>query len=169
VRAGPLFFPEILPGFFLAGLSVRRFRVKIILIYGVAALKISEREVFPTILFAGLKRHIFVSVPLVLYLLASIDGRIVFYVLLLSFQLFICTLIGLALFAHEEVTSLLVICLLRLFSVFCWGGLCFMLYALIGSVVYTKLQQIRPPRNNAAVVYTAGASPALGGGVPRCP
>jgi len=118
----------------------------------------NEQEVFPAILFAGLKRHIFVSVPLLLYLLASVDGRIVFYVLLFSFQLFICTLIGLALFAHEEVTSRLVICLLRLFSVLCWGGLCFMLYALIGSIVYTRIQQNRPLHEGPAAVYTADAS-----------
>jgi len=123
-------------------------------------LKLPEREVFPAILFAGLKRHIFVSVPLLLYLLASIDGRIVFYVLLLSFQLFICTLIGLALFAHEEVTSRVIIWLLRLFSVLCWGGLCFMFYALVGSIVYTRMQQNRPLYESPAAVYTADASPA---------
>jgi len=121
-------------------------------------LKLNERKVFPAILFAGLKRHIFVSVPLLLYLLASIDGRLVFYVLLISFQLFICTLMGLAFFVHEEVTSRPILWMLRLFSVLCWGGLCFMLYALVGSIVYTRIQQNRPRYEGPAAVYTADAS-----------
>lgn len=104
-------------------------------------LKIRRREVFPSLLFTGLLGHIFVSVPLLLYVLSTIDGRIVFYVLLFSFQLFVCTLVCLALFVHEEAISPLFIRLLRLFSVFCWGGICFMVYVLVGSIVYARMER----------------------------
>lgn len=104
-------------------------------------LKIRRREVFPSPLFTGLLGHIFVSVPLLLYVLSTIDGRIVFYVLFFSFQLYVCTLVCLALLIHEEAISPLVIRLLRLFSVFCWGGICFMVYALVGAIVFARIQR----------------------------
>jgi len=118
-----------------------------------------QRQVFPAMMFSGLRGHIFVSVPLLLYVLSSIDGRIVFYVLLFSFQVYVCVLVCLALFAHEEITSSLIIRLLRLFSVLCWGGICFMVYALIGSVVYTRYLQNVPPATKPRTVAVAAAEP----------
>lgn len=122
-----------------------------------------RREVSPSSLFAGLLGHIFVSVPLLLYVLSSIDGRIVFYVLFFSFQLYVCTLVCLALLSHEEVIAPLVIRLLRLFSVFCWGGICFMVYALVGSIVFARIQRgpFHPPKTSPAI--TAART------VERCP
>lgn len=121
-------------------------------------MNIQRRGFFPSILFAGLQGHIFVTVPLLLYVLSTIDGRIVFYVLLISFQLYVCILIGLALFIHEEIVSSLVIRLMRLSSAFCWGGICFMVYALIGSVVYARIQ--REPSRPKAPPAVAVASTA---------
>lgn len=117
-------------------------------------MKIRRREVFPSPLFTGLLGHIFVSVPLLLYVLSTIDGRIVFYVLFFSFQLYVCTLVCLALLIHEEAISPLVIRLLRLFSVFCWGGICFMVYALVGSIVFTRIQRgpFHPKASPAVIV-----------------
>jgi hypothetical protein len=103
--------------------------------------KSHRREAFPSILFAGLLGHIFVSVPLLLYVLSTIDGRIVFYVLLVSFQLYVCSLVCLALYIRDEVIPPLAISFLRLFSIFCWGGICFMIYALVGSIIIARTQR----------------------------
>lgn len=137
-------------------------------------MKIRRREVFPSLLFTGLLGHIFVSVPLLLYVLSTIDGRIVFYVLLFSFQLFVCTLVCLALFVHEEAISPLFIRLLRLFSVFCWGGICFMVYVLVGSIVYARMERGHPhPKSPPAIPMADAAerspssSPPILPGVPH--
>jgi len=129
-----------------------------------------QRQLFPAILFAGLRGHIFVSVPLLLYVLSTIDGRIVFYVLLCSFQFYVCALVCLALFIHEEITSSLIIALLRLCSVLCWGGICFMVYALIGSVVYARLQRDFPPPGGTRPITVAFAPrAAVPGGTAKSP
>lgn len=125
-------------------------------------MKIRRREVFPSSLFTGLLGHIFVSVPLLLCVLSAIDGRIVFYVLFFSFQLYVCTLVCLALFIHEETISPLVIRLLRLFNVFCWGGICFLVYALVGSIVFTRIHR-EPFHPKASPVV------AVAGTVESCP
>jgi hypothetical protein len=107
----------------------------------------------PALYFVGSKIHIFATVPLLLFLLSSVSGKCVFYVLLGALQLYVAALICLALFFDETQPLAFLVGLVRFAGSLAWGGLCFILYALVVSIIYAaclKLPAFNRPGHDAA-------------------
>lgn len=116
-------------------------------------MKQSQKTAVSTFMFGGLKKHIFLSVPLLLYVLSDIDARLVGYALLVSLLVYVSLLIALSLFLEEQGISLLQARIIRFVSALAWGGICFLAYATIGVFVYVYLWPDvpkRPPPQNYA-------------------
>lgn len=102
-------------------------------------------RVVTTYLFAGLKGHIFVSVPLLLYLLSAVSGKIVFFFLFFAFQLHTFVLLSAAFFFPRSDPSPLWTRCIRCVVALSWGGICFLVYAMLGSLLYASLPRPTKP------------------------